>query len=131
MDENRTTRALAGLILAALLSPALLPGILDQGPPPVPPLEPPVDAAIAAELGWPIAPDEPDPSVWSALSGIGPARARTLADAATAGDLATPDDLLRVPGFGIKMAAVVGARVAWAPRNTSSITSGTVTETEP
>ncbi len=28
MDENRTTRALAGLILAALLSPALLPGIL-------------------------------------------------------------------------------------------------------
>ena len=122
MDEQRANRALGGLILALVLAPGLASGLLPPPPAPAPPLEPPADAAVAAELGWPIASNESDPAVWSSLAGIGPARARGLAEAAARGELLGPDDLLRVPGFGIKMAAVVADRVAWPGAHTSSST---------
>ncbi len=116
MDDLRSSWALGGLILALLL----LPGLARRAPPPPPPLEPPPWASAAADLGWPLAPGESDPAAWSSLPGIGPARARALADAARAGELQRPDDLLRVPGFGIKMAAVVAERVAWTSEEPSS-----------
>lgn len=118
MDSLHTHRALGRLILALALAPALLPA----APTAMPPLEPPADPRVAVGLGWPLSPGEGDPSVWSALPGIGPARAAALSSAACAGALSAPEDLLRVPGFGIKMAAVVAERVSWRSTVPSSST---------
>lgn len=130
MDEHHKNRALGALILALLLAPGLAPRLLPTPDRALPPLEPPSSAAVAAELGWPVACDEGDPAVWSALPGIGAARARALASAARRGAIDQPDDLLRVPGFGIKMAAAVAGRIAWSAGNTSSSTFSHMAEAE-
>lgn len=116
MDDQRAQRALGGILLALVLIPALLPGA-DPAPPP---LDRPSDPVVAAALGWPLDPAEPDPAVWSTLPGIGPSRAALLADAAARGGISCPDEVLRLPGFGIKMAAVVSSRVSWSTSKPSS-----------
>jgi hypothetical protein len=124
MDDDRARRALGGLILALILAPAGWSA--PAAAPPV--LVAPDPPAAAAALGWPIAAGETNPAVWQTLPGIGPSRAEVLAAAAAQGSLQQPDDLLRLPGFGIKMAGAVAPRVLWAAEEPSSTTFGFRTE---
>ena len=92
--------------------------VLVLWPHPEPALElptPPEEPALAAGLGWPVPHDCSDAAVWQVLPGIGPARAADLAEAAAAGRLRAPADLLRVPGIGSKLAARLEPRIAWPP----------------
>lgn len=105
--------ALGGIVLALIL---LTAGLADGGVELIADdaLSRPEDDSIAVSLGWPISPQCGEARVWEALSGIGAARAAALSGAASHGQLRVPADLLRVPGIGIKMAALLAPRVEWA-----------------
>lgn len=112
MDRYERASAVGGLFLALIVAAVVL------WPRPEPPLElptPPADPVLAAGLGWPVPHDCGDPAAWRALDGIGPARAARLAEAAAAGRLRAPADLLQVPGIGSKLAARLEPRIAWPP----------------
>mgnify|MGYP002633854212 CR=1 FL=1 len=112
MERDGRTDALGGLILALLLCVTLQ---AQAGPAPFVSALPalPDDPALQAAFGAPVSSNCDDPRAWEALPGIGPKRADLLADAARQGLLRQPDDLLRVQGIGIKMAAVLAPRVHW------------------
>lgn len=112
MDRYERASAVGGLLLALIVAGVVL------WPRPEPSLEiptPPEDPVLAAGLGWPVPHDCGDPEAWQALPGIGPTRAADLAEAAAAGRLRAPADLLRVPGIGSKLAARLEPRIAWPP----------------
>ncbi len=66
-----------------------------------------------AALGFRVPDGTADPDVWDALPGVGPVRARSLAEAAEAGRLRGPADLLRIPGFGTKLSARIAPHIEW------------------
>jgi len=112
MDRQQALGGLVlGLIVAGIIALRGLPALHASAA-----LTPPDDPVIAAAFGFPVAADCPDPRVWEELPSVGPARGRALADAAAAGLLREPSDLLRVPGIGTKMAALLAPRVAFPAR---------------
>ncbi len=107
------------LVLALLLLITLLGGLRPHDPPPTsPPLAAvPADAPAVRRvaLGLPVPCGTTDPRVYEVLPGVGPSRARALADAAGRGRLRGPHDLLRIPGFGSKMATRIAPRIEACP----------------
>ena len=63
---------------------------------------------------------EADPAVWLELSGVGPTLSGRLAAAASRGELRRPDDLLQVPGIGVRMAAMLAPSIRWDGRGPGS-----------
>jgi len=113
VDHDRRTDALGLLILALLL---LTVTARSPVPPAVAPPAAPADVRARVGLGWPIPADCPDPTAWDVLPGIGPTRAARLAEAASAGALRAPDDLLRVRGIGTKMARALQPHIEFPAR---------------
>lgn len=117
MARVERREALGGLLLGLILA-----GVLAARPGPSPPtspvLTPPDDPITAAAFGFPVPADCADPRVWEELPSVGPSRGGALAEAAASGRLREPGDLLRVPGIGTKMAALLAPRVAFPPRET-------------
>jgi hypothetical protein len=120
MDAGRDEAALGALLLAVvLILPVALPEARARaaGAPALAPLQadaPPAGAGPlqAAAMGWPVACDESDPNVWERLDGVGPALGGRLARAAADGAIQAPSDLLQVHGIGVRMAGVIGPRLA-------------------
>ncbi|GEM_PF-3555798 len=121
MDRHADADARGLAALAVLLLISLAPGAR-----PDPPSVETPEALLAAlpgdvpprrrvALGLPVPCGTTDPRVFEALPGVGPARGRALAEAARAGALRGPEDLLRIPGFGSKMAARIAPRLGACP----------------
>ena len=111
MDPRDRDAALGLLVLSSFL---LLRLLLPARPSPTPEFpDRPADAVAAAAFGFPLDASNPDPAAWRELPGVGPRLAQALALAASEGLLRGPDDLLRVPGIGIKMAADLAPRIRW------------------
>ena len=113
MDAQRNSDALGGLLLGLTLFVALIVSSTDPAEIPETPAPRPSDLVDAVSLGWPIPASCGEPSVWDALPSVGPARARALAAAGRKGTLQRPSDLLRVPGIGLKITALLTPRVAF------------------
>lgn len=119
MVHGRRQGALGPLALALVLTLASGAGFLlkrsGRQPVALQPAGPPAAGGpvAAAALGWRVDSAEPDPRVWEALPGVGPALAGRLAAAAAEGELEEPADLLRVRGIGARMAADLEPRIRW------------------
>lgn len=123
MGDHTDTDARGLVLLGAILLGASLPGA--RGAPPasdivgldqteIAALVPPSTAARdRVALGLPVPCGSTEPTVFEQLPGVGQSRAAALAAAARAGRLQRPEDLLRIPGFGTKMAARIAPRIDW------------------
>ncbi len=74
-----------------------------------------LNPALRVRLGWRVACEEGDPTVWEQVPGIGPTLGRRIAAEARAGALQSPRDLLRIRGIGNKMASRLSPWVKWPP----------------
>ena len=113
MDAQRDSAALGGFLLGLTLCVAFTVMPRNSVGIPDTPAPRPSDLGDAVSLGWPIPASCGEPSVWDALPRVGPARASALATAAGRGTLQRSSDLLRVPGIGPKMTALLTPRVAF------------------
>jgi hypothetical protein len=71
------------------------------------------DPRRVVAMGLPVPCGTVDPAVYKMLPGVGVQRAAALADAADAGRLTREADILRIHGFGTKMAARIAPLIQW------------------